>query len=527
MSSATELPTTTVQTQTINYYNKTPADLSLILRSIRTDQAYMPADLYTQYYQPSSTYSFPTLATDKDGVLTGDTREPYAKFMAYTDFLVNNQTAKWEPVISSLQRDHSLEDALMKHQLTSYAIDLKFGINGTKEFPNHQASVYPEIIAEIPEVYDSIYYMDYIVKLIHRLFVGTNILGWTTEDVYMQMTQIAFTESPAKPGFYKVSPAHDIPGFRLLSNTMRLFSLKNKLKSRMPELLKSLDTEREYRKTAGFSLRLQLEYDELEYSCSPVLGSDVSLIQFHPLKLKAKYASAKNGEPAAPPEYTKYITQFIQEHIKEIRQVFPVFGRVDNIFRLCCFNRLLERIRAGQSFTSFQIPRFSLEELMDKVVYVGTYAHSVSCTGSVSGQPSQMILKPEPSLTNKNNQFVNNQVVSICEIKRGLADVPVMLGAIHHAGLLIKTSNNEHHIVEWGPDGGVLRKINPAITDTVMNETGHNWTINNCNKMLSGEYDPENVKKLMDIITYGQSYDLIANNCQDVKQKVINALFVK
>jgi len=28
----------------------------------------------------------------------------------------------------------------------------------------------------------------------------------------------------------------------------------------------------------------------------------------------------------------------------------------------------------------------------------------------------------------------------------------------------------------------------------------------------------------MDVITYGQSYDLIVNNCQDIKQKILDAL---
>jgi hypothetical protein len=28
----------------------------------------------------------------------------------------------------------------------------------------------------------------------------------------------------------------------------------------------------------------------------------------------------------------------------------------------------------------------------------------------------------------------------------------------------------------------------------------------------------------MDIITYGQSYNLIANNCQDIKRKILEVL---
>ena len=57
-----------------------------------------------------------------------------------------------------------------------------------------------------------------------------------------------------------------------------------------------------------------------------------------------------------------------------------------------------------------------------------------------------------------------------------------------------------------------------------MNEEGHNWTIDSCDKMRSNEYDPERIKTLMDIITYGQSYDLIAHNCQDIKRKILDAL---
>jgi len=89
---------------------------------------------------------------------------------------------------------------------------------------------------------------------------------------------------------------------------------------------------------------------------------------------------------------------------------------------------------------------------------------------------------------------------------------------------MIKTSTNEYHIVEYGPSGGVLRKINPNISGLTMNEERYNWTIDSCDKMRSNEYDPERVKTLMDIITYGQSYDLIANNCQDIKRKILDAL---
>lgn len=88
----------------------------------------------------------------------------------------------------------------------------------------------------------------------------------------------------------------------------------------------------------------------------------------------------------------------------------------------------------------------------------------------------------------------------------------------------IKTFTNEYHIVEYEPFGGVLRKINPNISGSKINEESHNMTIDSCDKIKSNEYDPERVKTLMDIITYGQSYNLIANNFQNIKTENIRCI---
>ena len=165
------------------------------------------------------------------------------------------------------------------------------------------------------------------------------------------------------------------------------------------------------------------------------------------------------------------------------------------------------------------LDNFTPETEINESIYVDTYPRSILCSGGILLAPKTFIRTlPNPP------QPITNKVVEICGIKRGLADAPISIGSIHHAGIMIKTSTNEYHIVEYGPSGGILRKINPNISGSIMNEEGHNWTIDSCDKMRSNEYDPERVKKLMDIITYGQSYDLIAHNCQDIKQKILDAL---
>jgi hypothetical protein len=96
---------------------------------------------------------------------------------------------------------------------------------------------------------------------------------------------------------------------------------------------------------------------------------------------------------------------------------------------------------------------------------VDTYLRSILCSGGILLAPKTFIRTlPTPP------QPITNKVVEICGIKRELSDIPVLLGSLHHVGIMIKTSTNEYHIVEYGPSGGVLRKINPNISGSTMNE---------------------------------------------------------
>jgi hypothetical protein len=273
------------------------------------------------------------------------------------------------------------------------------------------------------------------------------------------------------------------------------FVRDNNLKDKQEEL----NAEYMEFKKLNTLMSASISYEDIKY----ILEDDI--LTFKKLKEKINITCIKDDEYIEQPSYAKYLQQFFREYYDDIKNAFPIYNRLENIYRLCALNVVLDN--------------FTPETEMHESIYVDTYPRSILCSGGILLAPKTFIRTLQ-----KPPQPITNKVVEICGIKRGLADSPISVGSLHHAGIMIKTSKNEYHIVEYGPSGGVLRKINPVIDGSTMNEESHNWTIDSCDKMRSNEYDPERVKTLMDHITYGQSYDLIVNNCQDVKRKILDAL---
>jgi hypothetical protein len=294
---------------------------------------------------------------------------------------------------------------------------------------------------------------------------------------------------------YKVSNVEYNYGFLRLIDMISNFVSDNNLKDKQEEL----NAEYMEFKKKGRTMSASISYEDIKYTLED------NILTFKKLKEKINIVCWKDDEYFEIPSYAKYLQQFFREYNDDIKNVFPIYNRLENIYRLCALNVVLDN--------------FTTETEIHESIYVDTYPRSILCSGGILLAPKTFIRtlpKPPTPITNK--------VIEICGIKRGLADAPISIGSLHHAGIMIKTSTNEYHIVEYGPSGSVLRKINPNISGLTMNEEGHDWTIDSCDKMRSNEYDPERIKTLMDIITYGQSYDLIANNCQDIKQKILDAL---
>lgn len=450
---------------------------------ILKNESSIPKEQYIQLFQLDKLpYDFPSLKTDDEGIFTGEIDE----YDLFDTFKLNNGSYQYE----LKNPDTEIEQFIIGNKIKQMRIDLRRYLNGI--FGNHQSYVYPELIASNSAVYDTLYLTDYLLKHIYRILMAIIINGTDEELIKQETYMISMREIEGK---YKVSNVKYNYGFLRLIDIISNFVSDNNLKEKQEEL----NAEHIEFKKLNTIMSASISYEDIKYT----LEDDV--LNLKKLKGKINITCWKDDEQIELPSYTKYLQQFFNEYYDDIKKVFPIYNRLENIYRLCALNVILDN--------------FNYEVEIHDSIYVDTYPRSILCSGGIVLAPKNFIRtlpKPPTPITNK--------VIEICGIKRGLADVPISVGSLHHAGIMIKTSTNEYHIVEYGPSGGVLRKINPNISGLTMNEEGHNWTIDSCDKMRSNEYDPERVKTLMDIITYGQSYDLIANNCQDIKRKILDAL---
>jgi len=450
---------------------------------ILKNESSIPKEQYIQLFQLDKLpYDFPSLKTDDEGIFTGEIDE----YDLFDTFKLNNGSYQYE----LKNPDTEIEQFIIGNKIKQMRIDLRRYLNGI--FGNHQSYVYPELIASNSAVYDTLYLTDYLLKHIYRILMAIIINGTDEELIKQETYMISMREIEGK---YKVSNVKYNYGFLRLIDIISNFVSDNNLKEKQEEL----NAEHIEFKKLNTIISASISYEDIKYT----LKDDV--LNLKKLKGKINITCWKDDEQIELPSYTKYLQQFFHEYYDDIKNVFPIYNRLENIYRLCALNVVLDN--------------FTTETEIHESIYVDTYPRSILCSGGILLAPKTFIRTlPKPP------QPITNKVIEICGIKRGLADAPISLGSLHHAGIMIKTSTNEYHIVEYGPSGGVLRKINPNISGLTISEEGHNWTIDSCDKMRSNEYDPERVKTLMDIITYGQSYDLIANNCQDIKQKILDAL---
>lgn len=437
-------------------------------------------------FDVKASYDFPTLKTDDDGIFTGDADE----YDIFDKFKLNNGNYQYE----LKNPDIEIERFIIGNKIKQMRIDLRQNLK--EIFNNHKSYVYPIIIASNSAVYDTLYLTDHLLKYVYRMLMAIIINGADEEYIKQETYMISMREIE---GTYKVSNIEFHYGFMRLIDMISNFVRDNNLKDKQEEL----NAEYMEFKKLNSTMSASISYEDIKYT----LEDDI--LTFKKLKEKIDIVSWRKYndeyEYTELPSYAKYLQQFFREYYDDIKNAFPIYYRLENIYRLCALNVVLDN--------------FTPETEIHESIYVDTYPRSILCSGGVLLAPKTFIRTlPKPP------QPITNKVVEICGIKRGLADAPISVGSIHHAGIMIKTSLNEYHIVEYGPSGGILRKINPNISGSTMNEESHNWTIESCDKMRSNEYDPERVKKLMDIITYGQSYDLIANNCQDIKRKILDAL---
>lgn len=317
----------------------------------------IPKDDYMKLFEVKASYNFPTLKTDDDGIFTGDADE----YDVFDKFKLNNDNYQHE----LKNPDIEIEKFIMGNKIKQMRIDLRNHLKGT--FCNHKCYVYPTIISSNSAVYDTLYLTDHLLKYIYRFIMAIIINGADEEYIKQETYMISMREIE---GTYKVLNVEFHYGFMRLMDIVSNFVRDNNLKDKQEEL----NAEYMEFKKLNRTMSASISYEDIKYT----LEDDI--LTFKKLKEKINIVCWKDDEYYELPSYGKYLQQFFREYYDDIKNAFPIYNRLENIYRLCALNVVLDN--------------FTPETEIHQSIYVDTYPRSILCSGGILLAPKNFIKIP-------------------------------------------------------------------------------------------------------------------------------------
>ena len=306
-------------------------------------------------FEHTDDYSFPSLITDEKGIFTGACKK-YHTYDLFTD--------KGDLILEEDERDFELENYILDHQIEFVDIDLdKAQTNVNPLFESQRCKVYPENIKDVPAIYDTLFACDYLLKYIYRILLQVLVLQRSLEQIYTSNYLISY--KPVK-GEYPIANIYKRAGFTKLVNTIRLFALKNK--SQLSLIKESYETCKSNTK----HIRVNLTFPKMNYSV------DENYLQFHPLVPNVKITYGDDPVPF----YLTFVKQFIEEHYQDIKTAFPIYNRLENIYRLCALVRFRQN-----NLENTSTPHYEL-------VYTRTFPDKIMCCGGITLVPKLFVKIP-------------------------------------------------------------------------------------------------------------------------------------
>lgn len=337
-----------------NFDNK---NINIVAHNILTNELYIPKEKYIKLFQLDKVpYDFPTLQIDDDGIFTGDTND-YDIFNTFKLYNNNYQYELENP-------DIKIENFIIDNKIKQMRIDLRQqkGI-----FSNHECYIYPEIIYNNSAIYDTLYLTDYLLKHIYRILMAIIINGCDEENIKQQTYLISMREIEEK---YKVSNIECNYGFIRLIDIISNFVSDNNLKDKQTEFnIEYLEFKKE-----NIIMSASISYEDIKYTLHD------NILTFKKLKEKINITCWKNDEQIEIPNYAKYLQQFFNEYYDDIKKIFTIYNRLENIYRLCALNVILDN--------------FNYETKIHNSIYIDTYPRSILCSGGVLLAPTNFIEMP-------------------------------------------------------------------------------------------------------------------------------------
>jgi hypothetical protein len=351
-------------------------------------QAYIPVDYFKRFFGLTTNYQFPTLLIDQDGIFTGKIPK-YAKFDHFKFIKsIEEIGVRFLLADSSLIRDINIEKFIMVNQITHIQLNLK-SQNLSANYVSNNCTIYPEIIRTCSDVYDTVYLTDYILKYIYNILVKMMIYERSSHDTKIQTFLIGHRNID---GFYKVSNLVGHGGFLKLLNTVQLFILKNKLKG-------NVEIKESYAKYGESTneLSIYINYENITFG-SEKIGNEY-YVQLQPLEVKPVMTYKVSDQYAELPLFATYIRQFVAEYYNDIKLAFPIFERLENIYRLCGLVGIMSKIVSSDDLDNFTMVQHFREN--KDCVLADTYASSIMTSGGLVLMPNNYVKVPYIPISEK------------------------------------------------------------------------------------------------------------------------------
>lgn len=300
----------------------------------------------------ASDYTFPHLLKDSDGFVVHPTIDNDCDYSAFTI-----ESGKWRAIVSPAKhRDVALEEVFGRFpDLNQVEIDLKAapGCAGVCE-----ASLSPPTIA-FTAVYDVLFYTDWLFKFINRYLCGLLFEERSYDSIGRKDLIVTF--SPVS-GDYMAAPTYRRAGFTALKNEVMLFKLQNRANLAL--------WRRDHAKYAAEKreFRAQLLFGQLDVS---IHGDVVQFGEIVPCVLVGDNV----GQPLPDDHPAHVLRQFVETHYPRLRKAFPVYRRLEAIFKLCAINGLVNMDGVNPSPTAIPLHK------------VARHVESVYLRGGIKLQP--------------------------------------------------------------------------------------------------------------------------------------------
>jgi len=318
----------------------------------------------------------------------------------------------FKPVFTNqeMERDFKLEAAILGNSVELYIskpmmIDLtgdNFFSAEKRDFTTHTCSVYPEKIKDIPEIFDTMYWTDFLLKYIYRMFVQVHFHEFTRDQVLAGNTFLGtvkehvIVEAKRRQEYVQVADLETVDKEQFGKLVDLLFLSKSESNSEEFASWKEsyLDFERSRLETGMDEkprLKVYLDFKKVTIEHMDGEKGEMDVYKFKNDTLKPECVFFLDTRTLLP-KFVEPIKTFIEENFKEISSIFPIFKKLENIVRLQAILKACSGLESKSNSDSDSDSDLKIVDFSD-CKKAGRFPHSISVTGGIKIETELVIVE--------------------------------------------------------------------------------------------------------------------------------------